>query len=323
MVLVTGGSGYIGSVALQALREQGTPHVVLDNLSKGTAEAVHDSPLEQADIVDRPSLAKVFRQYPITAVMHFAALVSVTESIREPEKYHTVNCKGTQNLLEEMQEAGVKELVFSSTAAVYGEPQTVPIAEDHPTSSTNPYGESKLNAENLVKKASESWGLKATVFRYFNATGALPDQRLGPNLGLKEDLVTLAMRQVLGVGPELTIFGDDYPTADGTGIRDFIHVWDIALAHVAALRIPMERPGVRTLNLGTGNGFSVRQVLDCIREVTGHPLPVKMGPRRPGDPTTVIASSDLAKSTLGWVAQNSDLRRMISDTWMYQRDRAS
>ncbi len=307
-VLVTGGAGYIGSHAVKALAADGRDVCVVDNLSAGHAEAVRrvarrfpsrQVRLVECDIADRGRVAQAIRASGATAVMHFAAKLSVAESVREPMAYFRTNVGGTLALLEAVGECGVSMFVFSSTAATFGEPERTPIDETHPQRPINPYGESKLVVERSLGHLERSTGLRSVIFRYFNAAGADPAGDLGEDHQPEEHLVPRAIEAALG-GEPLQIFGDDYPTPDGTCVRDFVHVTDLAAAHLAGLR-RLEGGGASgAYNLGMGDGVSVRQVVDTVAGVVGRPVPHVVGPRRPGDPSRLVASNTKARVELGW-----------------------
>lgn len=311
-LLVTGGAGYIGSVVVSQLLDEGHEVSVFDDLSKGHEEAIP----EGAEFI-RGSLLDAGRVGEVLAggfdgVLHFAALSLVGESVAEPEKYYRNNVCGTLNLLEAMVEHGASRLVFSSTAAVYGEPEEVPIKEDDPALPTNPYGASKLAVDRLIGAVAEARGLAATSLRYFNVAGAYGG--LGERHTTETHLIPLALQVASGKRERLAIYGDDYPTRDGTCIRDYIHVADLADAHLLALDHAV--PGRHDIfNLGNGNGFSVQQVIDTVREVTGHPVPARVEGRRAGDPASLVASSALASERLGWQPRRPEVAEMVRDAW--------
>jgi UDP-glucose 4-epimerase len=315
-LLVTGGAGYIGSVVAHQLLEEGNEVVVLDDLSKGHEKALPVGVrFARGDLLDaertRDSLAEGF-----DGVLHFAALSLVSESVEQPERYYRNNVCGTLNLLEAMREAGVERLVFSSTAAVYGEPEEVPIPETSPTAPTNPYGGSKLAVDHMIRAVAEARGLSATSLRYFNVAGA--SGRFGEDHNPETHLIPLVLQAAAGVQDSVKIFGTDYPTRDGTAVRDYIHVEDLGRAHLLALEAA--RPGEhRIYNLGNGAGFSVREVIETARRVTGRPIEAIESPRRSGDPAVLVASSDRIRAELGWKPEKPELEAMISDAWEWMR----
>lgn len=323
-VLVTGGAGYIGSHAVLALKRAGFRVVVLDNLVYGHRDIVEDVlqvDFIEGDISDRPLLDSLFQQYSIAAVMHFAAYAYVGESVKEPAKYYRNNVTGTLTLLEAMVAAGVKNIVFSSTCASYGVPQTVPIAEDHPQSPINPYGMTKLMVEQMLQDFDAAYGLKSVRFRYFNASGADPDGQLGEDHIPETHLIPLVLFTALGARPSISIFGTDYPTPDGTCIRDYIHVSDLADAHVLGLQHLLSGASSEVFNLGNGNGFSVKEVIDAARAITGKPIPVVESDRRPGDPPALVGSAAKAQSILGWEPNYPDIKDMIRHAWAWHQKR--
>ena len=315
-VLVTGGAGYIGSHACKALAAAGYLPVTVDNLCAGHARAVQWGPLVQADVADRAALDAVFREHRPLGVLHFAAHIQVGESVRDPGKYYGNNCVGTLRLLEAMRDHGCGRIVFSSTCAVYGDPQKLPLDESHPQWPVNPYGWSKFTVERMIEDFHRAHGVANLRLRYFNAAGADPDGDLGEDHEPETHLIPLVLRAALGSGPALTVFGQDYDTPDGTCVRDYIHVSDLAQAHVAALEF-LERGGSLALNLGTGQGYSVRQVVEAAARVTGRNVPLSVGPRREGDPPVLVADPGLARRTLSWTLQHPDLDAMIAHAWAW------
>jgi UDP-arabinose 4-epimerase len=318
-ILVTGGAGYVGAHACKALAARGYLPVVFDNLSCGHEAAVKWGPLETGDIADRAALDRAIARHRPQAVLHFAASTSVAESVADPDKYHRNNAGGTLSLLEAMRDHGIVRLVFSSTAATYGTPDRVPIPEDAPKAPINPYGQSKLAAERMIDEFSAAHGLRASSLRYFNAAGADPDGELGELHDPESHLIPLAMQAVTGDGPALTVYGDDYPTADGTCIRDYVHVTDLADAHVRALERLAERDGADAFNLGTGAGASVRQVLEAVERVAGKAVPHTIGPRRAGDPAELVSDPSKAMRELGWVPEMSQLDTIVTTAWAWHR----
>lgn len=323
-ILVTGGAGYIGAHAVLALQQAGYNVIVLDNLVYGHRELVEtvlQVPLIQGDTNDRPLLDQLFARHDIAAVMHFAAYAYVGESVTDPAKYYRNNVIGTITLLEAMLAANVKKFVFSSTCATYGTPKTVPIPEDHPQSPINPYGMTKLMVERILADFDPAYGLKSVCFRYFNAAGADPEGRLGEDHDPETHLIPLVLQTALGSRESISVFGTDYPTPDGTCIRDYIHVTDLATAHVLGLKYLLEGGESSAFNLGNGSGFSVRQVIDAARQVTGRPIQVVERERRPGDPAALIGSSAKAHTLLGWQPQYSDLNQIIEHAWNWHQQR--
>ncbi|MGJ4098551.1 UDP-glucose 4-epimerase GalE [Corynebacterium macclintockiae] len=312
-IVVTGGAGYVGSVCATVLLEHGFRVTVVDDLSTGNGYAVPDGAnFVEGDI--RDVISDVFDAGDVAAVMHFAARSLVGESVEKPDIYWHNNVGTSLYLLDQMHEHGVKNLVFSSTAATYGEPVQVPITEDMPTAPTNPYGASKLAIDHMITSYAKAYGLGATSLRYFNVAGAYGT--IGENHKVETHLIPLVLQVALGHREHISIFGTDYATADGTAVRDYIHIRDLADAHLLAAASNASGTH-RIFNLGSGDGFSVREVIETCREVTGHPIPAIESPRRAGDPATLIASSAKAKSELGWNPTRSDLHTIISDAWAF------
>ncbi len=320
-ILVTGGAGYIGSHAVRQLRQAGHDVVVFDNLSTGRAEMVLGGGLIEGDLADVEGLDTVFAKHGFDAVMHFAASTIVGESVEKPLAYYRNNTVNTLNLLDACTRFGVGRLIFSSTGAVYGESAESPIAETARMEPINPYGASKKMSERIIADCAAATGMSYVIIRYFNVAGADPGGRIGPCPKTPTLLIPLALRAALGLGDGLTIHGDDYQTPDGTGIRDYIHVEDIALAHLDALRFlePCERS--ITVNCGYGHGYSVRQVIDAVGSVTGVDIPVVVGPRRPGDPSIVVADSSAIRQTLGWTPQYDDLETIVKHAYQWEQAR--
>lgn len=315
-IMVVGGAGYIGSVTVEQLLKAGHEVVVFDSLLKGHREAVPpEATFFQGDMANQADLTRAFETHPVDAVMHFAALSLVGESVSHPSKYFINNVANGLKLLDTMLEYGVKKLVFSSTAAVYGEPTEWPIHEDFPHNPTNPYGESKLAFEKVLKWYEAAYGLRFATLRYFNAAGATA--RVGEDHEPETHLIPLVLQVAQGKRASISMFGDDYPTPDGTCVRDYIHVVDLADAHIRALSILDERSG--TFNLGNGKGFSVKEVIDVARKVTGHAIPAVVAPRRAGDPAVLVASSDRIRKELGWNPQHADLESIIGDAWAWHQ----
>ena len=311
-LLVTGGAGYIGSVVANQLIQAGHETVVLDNLSRGYERAVPEGArFVRCDLLEVGEVDTVLSE-GFDGVLHFAALSTVGESVEQPERYYRNNVCGTLNLLEAMREAGVSRLVFSSTAAVYGEPEEVPIPETAPVLPRNPYGASKLAVDRLIGAVCEARGLMAASLRYFNVAGA--SGRFGEDHDPETHLIPLVLRTAAGAREPVRIFGTDYPTRDGTAIRDYIHVEDLGEAHLLALEAA-SRGEHRIYNLGNGAGFSVREVVEAARRVTGRQINAIETPRRAGDPAVLVASSDLIQSELGWKPEKPELETMISDAW--------
>lgn len=316
-VLVIGGAGYIGSHAVAALLARGDDVVVLDNLYQGHKAAVLGGKLIVGDIRDSAVLDEVFQNHQIDSVIHFAANSLVGESMTDPGKYYNNNVYGTLCLLEKMKTYNVKRIVFSSTAACYGEPEEIPITETSRTLPTNAYGQTKLAMEQMMKWFDGAYGIKWISLRYFNAAGALADARIGEDHNPESHLIPLILQVALDQRSHISVFGDDYPTADGTCIRDYIHVSDLADAHVLAVDKLREGAESNVYNLGNGEGFSVLEVIEQVRAVTGHPIPVKMEGRRAGDPAKLIASSERARTELGWKPSRNNLRIIIEDAWRW------
>ncbi len=318
-ILVCGGAGYIGSHTVADLLDLQEEIVVADNLSRGHRAAVLGGTFYEGDLRDKDFLRSVFRDKAISAVVHFAADSQVGESMKEPLKYYENNLGGGIALLECMREFHVGRIVFSSTAATYGDPRSIPIAEDDPTIPTNPYGETKLSFEKCLKWAQEAYGIHHVILRYFNAAGAHTRVEIGEDHSPESHLIPIILQVALGQRAEAQIFGDDYPTPDGTCIRDYIHVEDLAQAHVLALKHLASGGASGVFNLGNGAGFSVRQVIETARGVTGHPIPVLVGPRRAGDPPQLVASSERARKILGWKPKYPDLEPIVRTAWEWHR----
>ena len=316
-VLVTGGAGYIGSVVVEELLTDGHTVVVYDNLAKGHRRSVPGKvTFIEADLLDRERLIEAFREHQIEAVIHMAADSLVGESVQKPDKYYRSNLVAGLSLLDAMIHAGVQRLVFSSTAAVYGEPEKQPIEETDRTNPTNPYGETKLAFERALRWYEGAYGIRYASLRYFNAAGAT--DRCGEWHDPETHLIPLVLQAATGPRQHVEIYGEDYPTRDGTCIRDYIHVVDLARAHVAALQILSERSAIYNLGCG-GEGYSVREVIDVANEITGREIPTKIGPRRAGDPALLIASSEKIKRELGWEPQFQDLRKIVYSAWQWMQ----
>ena len=315
-VLVTGGAGYIGSHAVKALRAGGHRVVVFDNLSAGHAAAVGDVTLVEGDVRDTAQVQAALRRHAVTAVMHFAALLSVGESVRAPARYYDHNVRGSLSVLDAMLAVGVRRLVMSSTCAVYGDPVTTPIDEDHPTNPINAYGESKLTVERALAHYTGAYGLRTIALRYFNAAGADPEGELGEDHDPEVHLIPLAIGAACGGAP-LRVFGGDYPTADGTCQRDYVHVSDLATGHLLALEALETGAATRVYNLGSGSPRSVREVIRAVERVTGRRVPTEGAPRRAGDPAVLCASADRASRELGWRPAYGDLDEVVRTAWRW------
>ncbi|TFD96986.1 UDP-glucose 4-epimerase GalE [Jeotgalibacillus sp. R-1-5s-1] len=315
-ILVTGGAGYIGSHAVLALQRLNKEVVVVDSLQTGHQKSLQNGvPFYQGDLKDAAFLDQVFTAHNIESVIHFAANSLVGESMENPFKYFDNNVGGTLSLLTAMNKYDVKKIVFSSTAAVYGEPESVPIKETDRTEPTNPYGESKLAVEKMLKWADQAYGLKYAVLRYFNVAGADHEGLVGEDHHPETHLIPIILQVALGKRDEIKIFGDDYKTEDGTCIRDYIHVSDLVDAHLLALEKIGETGESNTYNLGNGSGFSVKEVIEAARAVTGHPIPALVEARRAGDPAVLIASSEKAQTQLGWKPAYTDMEKIIETAW--------
>src|SRR5690242_4034439 len=316
-VLVTGGAGYIGSQTAKALAQSGHEVVVLDNLSSGHREAVKWGPFIEGDLGDKELLATVFKERQIDAVLHFAASLLVGESVKDLQKYFRNNVVNTIRLLDVMKSCGVKHIVFSSSAAVYGNPEKVPISEDHSKAPVNPYGDSKLCMERAIHWYGAAYGLRGVALRYFNAAGADLEGELGEEHDPESHLIPLVVEAALGQRPEVEIYGTDYPTPDGTAIRDYIHVVDLADAHVRALEYLAGGGESTELNLGTGEGHSVREVVAGVGKLCGGHVPAKDAARRAGDPAVLVADPARARQVLDWHPQYSDLDAIIQSAWKW------
>jgi len=318
-ILVAGGAGYIGSHTVKELVREGFDVLVLDNLSSGRQELIGPVPFVKADLLDREALRRVFRERRIGAVLHFASLIQVGESFADPRKYYTHNLTTSLNLFEAMLEAGTPALIFSSSAAVYGEPETTPIPEDHPTRPANPYGRAKRMVEEILRDYERAHGLRSISLRYFNAAGAAVDGTAGECHDPETHLVPNILLSVLGKRPRLQVFGGDFPTPDGTALRDYIHVTDLAAAHVLALRSLLAGGPGDVINLGTEEGRSVLEVIRTAEQVTGRPVPYDVAPRRQGDVAVLLASKAKAERVLGWKARLSSLETIVQTAWQWHR----
>ena len=316
-ILVCGGAGYVGSHCLEALKAAGYDCVVVDDLSRGHRAAVGESPLYVGNIADDALMDRVFREHHIEVVLHFAAASQVGESMKEPLLYYENNLCATVALLRSMRRHEVGRIVFSSSAAVYGEPDTVPIPEESPKAPTNTYGETKLAMERLMHWCHVAYGLEYVSLRYFNAAGASPSGIIGEDHTPETHLIPLVLQAAQGRREKVSIFGDDYPTPDGTCIRDYIHTSDLASAHLLAARRLLAGEGGGIFNLGSEHGLSVRQIIDAARKVTGRDFPVEVAPRRAGDPAVLIASNRKAREELGWVPAHSDAESILASAWAW------
>lgn len=315
-VLVLGGAGYIGSHAVRQLIEKKYRVVVIDNLLTGHREAIHpDAVFYEGDVRDKPFVESVFKKEAIDSVIHFAASSLVGESVEKPLKYFNNNVYGMEILLEVMEAYNVKKIVFSSTAATYGEPKKSPIDESFPTNPKNPYGESKLIMEKMMKWCDQAYGMRYVALRYFNVAGAVPDASIGEDHTPETHLVPIILQVALGQREQLSIFGDDYETPDGTCVRDYVHVEDLIAAHLLALDYLEAGNESNMFNLGSSLGYSVKEMLDAAREVTGKDIPAVIAPRRAGDPGTLVASSEKAKTILGWKPHYTSIKDIIATAW--------
>ena len=320
-VLVVGGAGYIGSHMVKNLCGRGVNVTTFDNLSSGHRDAVLGGEFIQGDLADRAALEQVFAAHRFDAVMHFASFIEVGESVRLPAKYYRNNVSNTLNLLECMQAAGVEQFIFSSTAALFGIPQRVPIDESHPTDPINPYGRSKLMVEQILADLGRAHGLRSVCLRYFNAAGADPDGQLGERHNPETHLIPLVLQAASGRRPSMSVFGTDYDTPDGTCIRDYVHVADLCEAHWLALQSLAQGAGSQAYNLGNGDGFSVFEVIDTVRSVTGREFTVKHETRRAGDPSRLVADSSAARQKLGWAPKYPSLRTIVEHAWAFEQRR--
>jgi UDP-arabinose 4-epimerase len=320
-VLVVGGAGYIGSHCAKLLSESGITPIVFDNLSTGHREAVKWGPFFKGDLLDPEAVSQVFTDQRPDAVVHFAALTLIPESLEHPDRYHRNNVAGTLNLLEAMRAHGLTNLVFSSSCAVYGAPETSPIDESFSCAPINPYGQTKLEAERALKTFSEGQGIRSISLRYFNAAGADPSGEIGEAHSPETHLIPLALRAASGQGAALEVFGSDFNTPDGTAIRDYIHVNDLAAAHLAALRYLRDGGQTTSVNIGTGTGASVLEIVQAAEKATGRKVPYSLKDRRPGDPAELVADPTLAESLLSWRA-TTPLARILSDAWGWHANQA-
>lgn len=318
-VLVTGGAGYIGSHACKVLKAAGFTPVTFDNISTGWEEAVKFGPLEKGDLLDRARVDEVFAKYHPVAVMHFAAFSQVGESMKDPGLYWRNNVIGSLTLIEAAVAAGCKNFVFSSTCATYGEQDGVTLDENCPQAPINAYGASKRAIEDILENFEAAYGLNSVIFRYFNVAGADPEAEVGEFHQPETHLIPVMLDAIAGKRPALTIHGTDYDTPDGTCVRDYVHVMDLVQAHVLGVKWLLEGKGSRVFNLGTGDGFSVREVIDHSRAVTNREVPFDEGPRRPGDCVKLVSGSKRALDELGWTPEHSTLEQMIGDAWRWHQ----
>lgn len=318
-VLVVGGAGYIGSHMVKMLVQSGHEVIILDNFSSGFRDAVHNGRLIEGDLADRALLEQLFTENSIGAVLHFAALSQVGESVQEPALYYRNNVSNTMNLLDTMLAHGVRRFIFSSTAAIYGEPEKDQITEHHPQRPINPYGRSKRMVEEILQDYDRAYGLRYVSLRYFNAAGADPEGELGERHTPESHLIPLVLQAASGRRSKISVFGDDYPTSDGTCIRDYIHVWDLCSAHLLALEHLLADGQSDAFNLGNGAGFSVQAVIDTARQVTGKAIPSVMQDRRVGDPAVLVADSTRARELLGWKPLFDGLDTIIGHAWEWER----
>jgi len=319
-ILVTGGAGYVGSHVCQALSAAGYLPVVYDNLLSGHGWAVQWGPLEGGDLIDAARLEEVIRRYRPVAVIHLAGLIISSESVREPEQYYTNNVTGSLSLLAAMRRNGIERIVFSSSAAVYGEPEVIPIPETHRQLPLNPYGTSKLVIEGALHDYARAYGLHSVSLRYFNAAGADPAGEIGEAHHVETHLVPLVLDVAAGLRPAVAVYGTDYPTPDGTCIRDYVHVTDLAEAHILALQYLDRAVGAHVFNLGSGEGATVRAVIRMVEGITGRMIPLSIAPRRPGDPAALLADSGRARQVLGWQPRLSDLDTVVATAWAWHQN---
>ena len=317
-VLVTGGAGYIGSVTVELLRAQGEQVVVLDNLARGHRQAVPaDATFYEGNLGDRALIKRITEAHPIDACVHFAAFAYVGESVEHPARYYENNVEQGIELLGALNEAGVRRFIFSSTCATYGEPQYMPLDEKHPQHPVNPYGWSKFFIERVLESYDRAYGMKFVALRYFNAAGAT--EHLGEDHDPETHIIPIVLAVAEGKLPHVPVFGDDYPTHDGTAVRDYIHVTDLGTAHLLALKHLRDGGESEFINLGNGKGYSVLEVIEAARAVTGREIAVRMSPRRPGDPAHLIAKADRAREVLGWQPAHPDLADIIRSAWQWRQ----
>lgn len=317
-ILVAGGAGYIGSHTVKMLYKKGYDVIVYDNLSKGYREFAKWGRFIEGDISDDKKLKKVFQKYKIDAVMHFCAFIEVGESVVEPEKYYKNNLVNTITLINTMKDAGIKNFIFSSTAAIFGEPENIPIKEDDPKNPINPYGRTKLFVEEILEDYEKAYGFNSICFRYFNAAGADPDGEIGEAHNPESHLIPLILDAAMGKREAIKIFGTDYPTKDGTCIRDYIHVNDLAEAHILGLEFLLREKRSERFNLGSGEGYTVREIIDMVKKITGKDFKVVETERRAGDPPVLIADSSKARKILGW-QRKFTLQEIIETAWKWHQ----
>lgn len=319
-ILVTGGAGYIGSHVSLALKQRGHEPIIVDNLSHGHQSVVEKAvgtSIIVADTRDTVAMKRILGERRIDAIMHFAAFIEVGESVKDPLAFYDNNVHGSVNLLRAAQSAGIQHFVFSSTCATYGPPRVIPIPEDHPQNPMSPYGQTKLMVERILADCEAAFGLRSVNFRYFNAAGAHPGGGLGENHSPETHLIPIVLDAALGRRPNVSIFGDDYNTPDGTCIRDYIHVSDLADAHVLGVEYLLAKGASTAFNLGNGRGFSVKEVIAAVKKVTGIDIPVQMAPRRAGDPAVLVGSSEKARRLLGWTPKFPELETIIAHAWSW------
>jgi UDP-glucose 4-epimerase len=318
-ILVVGGAGYIGSHMVKWLLSANHEITTFDNLSKGFRDAVVGGEFIEGDLANREQLDRLFESTVFDAVMHFASFIEVGESVKDPARYYQNNFIYTQHLLDAMVTHGINNFIFSSTAAIFGEPQYTPIDESHPKLPINPYGKSKLMVEQMLEDYDKAYGLHSVALRYFNAAGADPCGELGERHDPESHLIPLVLQAASGRRKAISLFGNDYDTPDGTCVRDYIHVQDLCDAHMLALEKLMSTGKSDQFNLGNGLGFSVQQVIDCAAKITGHQIPVQIEARRPGDPAILVADASRARQELGWVPRSSDLEKIIQSAWNWEQ----
>ena len=319
-VLVTGGAGYIGSQTVKELLREGFDPVIVDDLSEGHRQAITGGTFHQLSLANRDALAALLKKEPVDAVIHFAAHCYVGESMDDPLKYYRNNTANALNLLEVAVERGIRKFVFSSTCATYGEPEHLPLREDHPQNPVNVYGDTKLAVEKMLRALDRSHSFRSVILRYFNASGADPEGELGEDHDPETHLIPLVLQVALGQRKEIRIFGDDYRTPDGTCIRDYIHVVDLAQAHIRALQYLAGGGESDAFNVGTGNGFSVNEIIASARKITGHPIPALVDPRRAGDPAELVAQSAKIRNKLDWKPRYTSAEEVIRTAWEWHRN---
>lgn len=319
MILIVGGAGYIGSHVNKLLNESGYETIILDNLSHGHKEAVQWGTFYKGDIKDIPTIEKIFEEYDISAVMHFSSFIEVGESVQDPMKYYQNNVVNTLNLLNTMLKYNVKKFIFSSTCATYGVPQKIPLTEDHPQNPINPYGWTKLMVERILKDYDTAYGLKSIILRYFNASGADESGLIGEDHTPESHLIPLILDAAIGKRDDIKIYGTDYDTHDGTCIRDYIHVNDLADAHLKALNYLNEKNSSNEFNLGNGKGFSVKEVIEAVKKVTSIDFKVTSTDRREGDPAVLIGSAEKANQLLNWTPEYDNIDKIVESAWNWHK----